>query len=154
VHYVRTDYTLDAQLASDSHPVAELSLSSLRLMDDSHYPWLLLVPRVARARELIDLTVEQQMELTCEIDRVSRVLRTLFRPFKLNIAALGNLVPQLHVHLIARYQDDPAWPAPVWGRSHALPYTPEALAERIRALQAELKSGHSTRTPAGLAAHA
>ena len=77
MHYVRSDYLLDAQLATDSHPVAELSLSSLRLMDDCHYPWLLLVPRVARARELIDLSIEQQAELMLEIDRVSRLMRAL-----------------------------------------------------------------------------
>ena len=68
----------------------------------------------------------------------SRVLKQLFRPYKLNIAALGNLVPQLHVHLIARYQDDPAWPAPVWGRIHCRPYEPEALVQRVRELQRAL----------------
>jgi diadenosine tetraphosphate (Ap4A) HIT family hydrolase len=140
MHYVRTGFVLDPQLASDSHPVAELALSSLRLMDDANYPWLLLVPRVDGARELIDLDRARQSDLLDEINQVSRLLRRLFQPYKLNIAALGNLVPQLHVHLIARYRDDPAWPAPVWGRSHARPYEPEALVKRIQALQEGLKA--------------
>jgi diadenosine tetraphosphate (Ap4A) HIT family hydrolase len=140
MHFIRSGFVLDPQLASDSHPVAELALSSLRLMDDANYPWLLLVPRVEGARELIDLERGQQAELLDEINRVSRLLRRLFRPYKLNVAALGNLVPQLHMHLIARYREDPAWPAPVWGRSHARPYEPEALVQRISALQAGLKA--------------
>jgi diadenosine tetraphosphate (Ap4A) HIT family hydrolase len=138
-HLGNRGFQLDPQLASDSHPVIEFGLSSLRLMDDANYPWLVLVPRVADARELIDLDGTQQAALLDEINRCSRLLRAVFRPYKLNIAALGNLVPQLHVHLIARYQNDPAWPAPVWGRSHAQPYETEALVERIRALQLGLK---------------
>ncbi|GIX36172.1 MAG: HIT family protein [Lysobacteraceae bacterium] len=135
---LRPGFTLDDQLAQDSHPVAELGLSSLRLMDDSNYPWLILVPRVADARELIDLDAAQQAELLGEINLVSRLLKRLFRPHKLNIAALGNLVPQLHVHLIARYLDDPAWPAPVWGRVHARPYEPEPLVQRVREIRMAL----------------
>src|SRR3546814_13562644 len=85
-------------------------------MDDSNYPWLVLVPRVAGASELVDLDPMQRRELGDEIDQASRLLRDAFVPFKLNVAALGNLVPQLHVHVIARFETDPAWPAPVWGR--------------------------------------
>lgn len=124
-------YALHPQLAADTHPVAALGLSELRLMDDSNYPWLVLVPRIGEARELIDLAPAQRSQLTGEIDLASRLLRTAFEPFKLNVAALGNLVPQLHVHVIARFEGDPAWPAPVWGRVTARPYTPEALVERI-----------------------
>jgi diadenosine tetraphosphate (Ap4A) HIT family hydrolase len=133
-------FVLDDQLAHDSHPIAELGLSALRLMDDSNYPWLILVPRVAEARELIDLDSAQQLQLLDEVNRVSRVLKQLFRPHKLNIAALGNLVPQLHVHLIARYRDDPAWPAPVWGRIHACAYEPDALVQRVRELRAAMNA--------------
>lgn len=135
---LRSAFTLDPQLASDSHPVAELSLCSLRLMDDSNYPWLVLVPRVAEVRELIELDEAQQAQLMVEVNRASRVLKQLFRPYKLNLAALGNLVPQLHVHVIARFQDDPAWPAPVWGRIHCRPYETEALVQRVRDLQRAL----------------
>lgn len=135
---LRTPFALHPQLASDSHPIAEFELSTLRLMDDCNYPWLILVPRVAEARELIDLDPAQQTDLLGEINRCSRALKSVFRPHKLNIAALGNLVPQLHVHLIARYTDDPAWPAPVWGRTHARPYEPEALVERVKRIRSAL----------------
>ena len=133
-------YHLHPQLAADTHPVAALALCELRLMDDANYPWLVLVPRIAHARELVDLDPGQWRQLTGEIDQASRLLRACFRPYKLNVAALGNLVPQLHVHVIARNQDDPAWPAPVWGRVAARPYPPEALVERINALAAGLRS--------------
>ncbi|MBD8527005.1 HIT domain-containing protein [Pseudomarimonas arenosa] len=133
-------FSLHAQLASDSHPVAEFELSSLRLMDDCNYPWLVLVPRVSAAVELIDLDAGEQALLMGEINSVSRVLKQLFRPHKLNVAALGNVVPQLHVHVIARFTDDPAWPAPVWGRTHARPYEPEALVKRVRDLRQALEN--------------
>ena len=131
-------YALDPRLAADSHPVHALPLCELRLMDDANYPWLVLVPRVAGARELIDLDPGQRREVTEEIDVALRLLRDAFRPHKLNVAALGNLVPQLHVHVIARFEHDPAWPAPVWGRVAARPYSPEALVERIAMLQAAM----------------
>jgi diadenosine tetraphosphate (Ap4A) HIT family hydrolase len=133
-------YELHPQLAADTHPVASFALSELRLMDDSNYPWLVLVPRVIDARELIDLDAMQRRELGDEIDRASRLLRDAFSPFKLNVAALGNLVPQLHVHVIARFEQDPAWPAPVWGRVAARPYALEALVERINALNEYLRA--------------
>jgi diadenosine tetraphosphate (Ap4A) HIT family hydrolase len=131
-------YELHPQLAADSHPLASLALCDLRLMDDANYPWLVLVPRVAGARELIDLGTDQRRQLSDEIDLAARLLRDVFRPFKLNVAALGNLVPQLHVHVIARFEGDPAWPAPVWGRIAARPYEPEALVERITRLREAL----------------
>ena len=131
-------YELHPQLAADTHPLAALGLCELRLMDDANYPWLVLVPRVPDARELIDLDAAQRHRLTEEIDLASRLLRDAFRPHKLNVAALGNLVPQLHVHVIAREENDPAWPAPVWGRVAARPYPPEMLVERVRLLRTAL----------------
>ncbi|MDN5781513.1 MAG: HIT family protein [Luteimonas sp.] len=133
-------YELHPQLAADTHPVASFALCDLRLMDDSNYPWLVLVPRVIDAGELIDLDAGQRRELGEEIDRVSHLLRDAFSPFKLNVAALGNLVPQLHVHVIARFEHDPAWPAPVWGRVAARPYALEALVERINTLNEFLRA--------------
>lgn len=130
-----SDWTLDERLSDESHPVAHLRLSELRLQDDCNYPWLILIPRVHGASELLDLSREQQSELLAEIDLCGRALKSLFRPDKLNIATLGNRVPQLHVHLIARFRHDPTWPNPVWGVIHALPYTPEALVERVERLQ-------------------
>ena len=131
---------LHPQLAEDTHPLATFTLCELRLMDDANYPWLVLVPRIADAVELIDLDAAQRHALTDEIDRAGRVLRGLFRPDKLNVAALGNMVPQLHVHVIARYRDDPAWPRPVWGTAAALHYSEEALIERVAHLQAALRA--------------
>jgi diadenosine tetraphosphate (Ap4A) HIT family hydrolase len=126
---------LHPQLADDTHPVAQFELSELRLMDDANHPWLILVPRVDGAVELIDLDEAQQIALTGEIARASRALQAAFKPYKLNVAALGNLVPQLHVHVIARYREDIAWPRPVWGMASAQPYSPEVLVQRIRRLQ-------------------
>ncbi len=131
-------YELHPQLAADTHPVAAFELCELRLMDDANYPWLVLVPRLPDVHELIDLDVNQRHALTDEVDRASRVLRDAFLPHKLNVAALGNLVSQLHVHVIARFEQDPAWPSPVWGRVAARPYTPELLVERIALLQETL----------------
>lgn len=131
-------WSLHPQLVGDTHPIATLALSELRLMDDANYPWLILVPRVPDARELIDLDSAAQARLMEEIGRCSRALQSLFRPHKLNVATLGNLVPQLHVHVIARHTDDPAWPAPVWGRVNARAYAPEALVERVSRLQQAL----------------
>jgi diadenosine tetraphosphate (Ap4A) HIT family hydrolase len=128
-------WALHPQLATETHPVASFALCELRLMDDANYPWLVLVPRVADARELVDLESAQQVQLIDEVSRVSRALQALFRPHKLNVAALGNVVPQLHVHVIARQLDDPAWPTPVWGRVQARAYEPEALIERVRLLR-------------------
>ncbi len=129
---------LHPQLADDTVPVIELALSEVRLMDDANHPWLVLVPRIADVSELIDLDAAQRTQLTAEIDATSRALKSLFRPDKLNIAALGNMVPQLHVHVIARFQNDIAWPRPVWGVANARPYAPEALIERIEALRSAL----------------
>ena len=133
-----TRYELHPQLAADTHPVAVFDLCELRLMDDANYPWLVLVPRLPDAHELIDLDQAQRHVLTDEIDRAARALRDAVHPHKLNVAALGNLVPQLHVHVIARFEHDPAWPSPVWGRVAARPYTPEMLVERIALLQEAL----------------
>lgn len=130
-----SDWQLDPRLADDTHPVAQLPLCELRLMDDAHHPWLVLVPRVVGATELIDLSEAQQQALLREVSQASRVLRERFAPDKLNVAALGNVVPQLHVHVIARYTGDIAWPKPVWGQASARPYTPEALVERIATLR-------------------
>lgn len=129
---------LHPQLADDTHPVAHFPLCDLQLMDDANHPWLILVPRVENAVEWIDLDEAQQLELAREISRASRVLQAVFQPHKLNVAALGNMVPQLHVHVIARFHEDIAWPRPVWGMATAQPYSPEELVRRIERLRAAL----------------
>ena len=130
-----TRYELHPQRAADTQPLASFALCDLRLMDDANYPWLILVPRLPVAREMHDLDQQQRHQLADEIERASLLLRDVFQPYKINVAALGNLVPQLHVHVIARYESDPAWPAPVWGRVAARPHTPEELIERISQLR-------------------
>ena len=135
-----SSWQLHPQLADDTTPVIELPLCEVRLMDDANHPWLVLVPRVAGITEIIDLDPAQRLQLSEEIDTTCRALRTLFNPDKLNVAALGNMVPQLHVHVIARYRSDIAWPRPVWGAGNARSYAPEELIERINALRKALGS--------------
>lgn len=126
---------LHPQLADDTHPLAQFALCEVRLMDDANHPWLILVPRVENTVEVIDLDAAQQAQLMQEIDRASRALQTAVKPHKLNVAALGNVVPQLHVHVIARFHDDIAWPRPVWGMATAQPYSPELLIARVEVLR-------------------
>jgi diadenosine tetraphosphate (Ap4A) HIT family hydrolase len=128
-------FVLDHRLEAETHVLGELALSRLLLMDDARFPWLVLVPRIAGARELLDLDKDDRANLLGELDGAGRALETLLRPDKLNIAALGNVVPQLHVHLIARYTNDAVWPQPVWGRGERVPYTQDALAQRIGELR-------------------
>lgn len=110
-----TRFELDARLARDCISITDLPLCNVRLMDNKKFPWLVLIPRVGGASEWIDLDRETQHQLSDEIAIVSHILKALVTPDKLNIATLGNQVPQLHVHVIARYKGDPAWPNPVWG---------------------------------------
>lgn len=108
-------FELDRRLENDSLPVTNLSLCTIRLMNNKRFPWLILIPRREDVSEWIDLSREDQHQLSDEIAIVSHLFQALVTPDKLNIAALGNQVPQLHVHLIARYKGDKAWPNPVWG---------------------------------------
>ena len=123
-------WTLHPQLESDTGPVGDLPLSRLLLANDANYPWLLLVPRCAGASEIIDLADAEQIALAAEIARVCRALKAVAPCDKLNVAALGNMVPQLHVHIIARRRGDPAWPKPIWGIVPPREYDP-ALQERL-----------------------
>lgn len=129
-----TAFNLDPRLRDDSIPVANLGLCSLRLIDDRRFPWLLLIPRRPGCVELLDLQAKDQAQLWREILAVSGVLKDRLQPDKLNVAALGNQVAQLHVHLIARYREDAAWPGPVWGVGQALPWGEDArpLIEQLR----------------------
>jgi diadenosine tetraphosphate (Ap4A) HIT family hydrolase len=128
-------FVLDPRLAADSLPVLELGLSSLRLVNEARYPWVLLVPRVAGAVEILDLEVPDQLRLWDEIRLVSRVLRDETGAHKLNVAALGNEVPQLHVHLVARFRGDDAWPGPVWGAHPRRPRDPADAAAWVEQLE-------------------
>ncbi|MAX67319.1 MAG: hypothetical protein CME66_10330 [Halobacteriovoraceae bacterium] len=106
---------LASQLQNDSLYIYDLELSQVRLIPDAENTWFLLIPRQENIIEWIDLDLGDQIQLTKEIDFVSRLVRDQTRPDKLNIASLGNLVPQLHIHIIARYKNDRAWPNPIWG---------------------------------------
>lgn len=120
-------FELDSRLRNECHRIGRFRLCELLLKNDANYPWLILVPRIKGATELIDLTPVDQNQLLAEINITSSVLKTVFLAEKINIASLGNLVPQLHIHCIARFQTDQAWPAPVWGKAQAKPYTPTTL---------------------------
>lgn len=131
-------FLIDPRLAADTQPIAEMQLSSLLLMDDARFPWLILVPRIAGARELSDLDEADRHSLLGEISAISRVLETLLHPDKINIAALGNIVSQLHVHLIARYTNDAVWPQPVWGRGERVRYDDGPRTQRVAQLRKAL----------------
>lgn len=133
-------FQLDPRLAADTVHVCDAPLSRVLLMNDANYPWLILVPRRAGLRELIDLPSADQVALWAEVVQVSKVLRGLFSPDKLNVAALGNVVAQLHVHIVARYANDPAWPSPVWGRGPAVPYEQTAREARLAALRQAMQA--------------
>ena len=124
-------FQLDPRLARDSVFIADGPLSHVRLMDDARFPWLLLVPRIAGASEWIDLDGGAQRLLLAEINQVGALVRTAPGVHKLNIGALGNMVPQLHVHLVGRHPGDAAWPGPVWGSGAAVRYLPETLQTRL-----------------------
>lgn len=115
-------FELHPRLAADTFRVCELPLSSLLLMNDARFPWCILAPRRDGLRELHALPPADGAALLDEIRRVARALEARGGVDKMNVAALGNQVPQLHVHVIARRQDDPAWPNPVWGSGAAEPY--------------------------------
>ncbi len=120
-------WTLHPQLERDTASIGDLPLSRVLIINDANYPWLLLVPRRPLVVELIDLDDVEQAQLMTEVTRVARALRTVTNCDKLNIAALGNVVPQLHMHVIARFRSDAAWPKPVWGAAAPRPYDREEL---------------------------
>ena len=124
-HPTMTSFALNPRLEGDSIFVADLPLSSVRLMKDANYPWLLLVPRKSDLVEIIDLDDEERLQLRREIALASTVLRQVTECEKLNVGALGNQVSQLHVHVIARFRDDCAWPGPVWGVVPPKDYEPD-----------------------------
>jgi len=132
-------WSLDPRLASDTALVGDLPLSRLLVMNDANYPWLVLVPRRPDLVELLDLSGVEQTTLIGEIAQTSWALKRSTNCDKLNVAALGNTVRQLHVHVIARNPDDAAGPRPVWGVAPARAYTAADLARLIQSLRLELK---------------
>jgi diadenosine tetraphosphate (Ap4A) HIT family hydrolase len=124
--------SLHPQLEADTTPIGDLPLSRVLLSNDANYPWLILVPRLPAIVEIIDLEENAQNQLTAEIARVSTALKAVTACDKLNVAAIGNVVPQLHVHVVARFRTDITWPKPVWGAAPARPYD-ETVRARLAA---------------------
>jgi diadenosine tetraphosphate (Ap4A) HIT family hydrolase len=132
-------WSLHPQLAADTVPVCDLALSRLLAMNDANFPWLVLVPRRAGVSEIIDLGVEQAL-LMDEVALISRALKDETRCDKLNVAAIGNVVPQLHVHVVARRKDDAAWPKPVWGAVPRRAYEAAATERFVSAIRDRVTS--------------
>jgi diadenosine tetraphosphate (Ap4A) HIT family hydrolase len=128
-------FALHERLAADTWTVKDLPLCRVLLMNDKRYPWTVLVPRREGLRDFHEVAKGDKAAFLAEIDRVSEVLQGLTGAHKMNVAALGNMVPQLHVHVVARFEGDAAWPKPVWGHGEAEPYVPaeaDLLMEKLR----------------------
>ena len=127
-------FELHPQLAADTHAVGDLALCRVLLMDDSNWPWVILVPRRPGMREICELSDDDQVALVRESSLLASNLIEMYAPEKLNVAALGNQVPQLHLHHIVRHSYDPAWPKPVWGALPRQPYAPARAKETVKRL--------------------
>lgn len=124
-------FVLHEQLQQDCTVVGDLPLSTLLLMNDANYPWFVLVPRREQVREWYELSEADQRQLVCEVNGLAECVQKQTGAKKMNIGALGNMVPQLHVHVIARFEQDAAWPAPVWGRVPTRPYDDASLTDLV-----------------------
>lgn len=134
-----TDFALHHRLKADTLPVASLPLSELLMMNDSQYPWFILVPRQSYCNEMYQLSAEDRSQLINESCLLAAILQERFKPEKLNIATIGNLVPQLHMHHVCRYSTDAAWPAPVWGKLPPQSFDPDIASNRIAQIQNALR---------------
>ncbi len=134
-------WSLHPQLEADTVAVGDLPLSRVLIINDANYPWLILVPRQPGATEILDLGTAERAQLMDEIARASAALKEITACDKLNIAALGNVVPQLHIHIIARHKSDAAWPMPVWGRVKARSYDGPTLSRFILLISRALELG-------------
>lgn len=128
-------FELHPRLAADSEIIGRFDLSLLLLSKDANYPWCILVPQVEDAFEIHHLSSEEQIQLMRESCRLSEVMTSMFDAHKMNIAALGNVVRQLHIHHIVRFENDPAWPQPIWGKLPAKAYATDEWTERVKRLQ-------------------
>jgi diadenosine tetraphosphate (Ap4A) HIT family hydrolase len=137
-----TGWFLHPQLRADTALVCDLALSRVLAMNDANFPWLILVPRRAGVSEIFDLGAAQPVLLS-EVSLASRVLKDITQCDKLNVAAIGNVVPQLHVHIVARRKDDALWPKPVWGAAPPRAYDPAALERFVSAIRRRLQSAVS-----------
>ena len=134
-----SEFELHPQLAQDCVEVLDWPLCKLLLMNNAQVPWFILVPRVAGVEELHELDGQKQFQLLQEIELASSYLQHVYKPHKLNVAAIGNKVRQLHIHVVARQEDDACWPEPVWGNLQSQPYAEQKLAELVGQLRKALK---------------
>jgi diadenosine tetraphosphate (Ap4A) HIT family hydrolase len=132
-------FTLHSRLEQDTIPVADLPLSRLVLMNDQRYPWFILIPRIGGITEIYQLDSANRQLLTQESCLLAEAMMTAFQGQKMNIAALGNIVPQLHLHHVVREEGDAAWPAPIWGVGEPMPMSHERVITRIQLLLSHLK---------------
>lgn len=133
-------FTLHPQLEADTLTLAEFPLCRLLLLNDSHYPWFILVPRQANRKEVFELSPTDQIQYLMESSTLAQALHQEYRPDKLNIASIGNKVPQLHIHHIARFQNDRTWPNPVWGQHPPAAYSDTALTQQINRIKIVLNN--------------
>ena len=131
-------FDIHEKLAADCERIGELTLCTVLLMRDHRFPWTILVPRIDGLRDFHDLPRDQALTLFDEIDAVSRVLVSAFEAQKINVAALGNQVPQLHVHVIGRYASDAAWPGPVWNAGVLTEPDAAVVGQRVAVLRRAL----------------
>jgi diadenosine tetraphosphate (Ap4A) HIT family hydrolase len=131
-------FELDSRLAKDTYWLGEFDLSLVLLNKDANFPWCILVPKREAVYDLYHLSEEDQQQFMRESSRLSRAMMSVLGAYKMNVAALGNVVRQLHIHHIARFKDDPVWPQPIWGKLTAVDYTREQLDERISSLRQAL----------------
>jgi len=131
-------WSLHPQLARDTISIGDLPLSRVLIVNDANWPWLLLVPRARGVNDIIDLDEVAQAQLMTEIARTARALKAVTQCEKLNIAALGNVVPQLHVHVIARREGDAGWPRPIWGAAAQLPHDKAELERFISEIRRKI----------------
>ena len=134
------EFKLNFRLLEDSTFVTKLNVSQVRLSHDARFPWLILIPEIAGLKELHDIPDEKQAIVQKEVNFCLAALQELTSADKMNVAALGNLVPQLHIHVIARKHDDKAWPQPVWSTGEAKPYEKENLAKLVNKLRQSLSN--------------
>jgi diadenosine tetraphosphate (Ap4A) HIT family hydrolase len=127
-------FELHPRLAADTLPVGDFELSKLLIHNDANYPWFILVPKKPDLMEIYHLSEQERIQLMVESCTLAEALVDVFSPDKINIATLGNMVPQLHMHHVARYTTDGAWPNPIWGAVPAVEYQPEALHDRIESI--------------------
>ena len=134
-----TTFQLHPRLKQDCISIGRFDLCQLLIMNDSQYPWFILVPEKAGIQEIYQLDKPEQHTLLEESSYLAENLAALYKADKMNIAAIGNLVPQLHIHHIVRYRSDKAWPDPVWGKFAAVPYTQQQIADNITRIKEQLR---------------